>query len=63
MRFVKRISDRGNLTLPTELRDALGISEGDIVEFDVIGIVKKGRTTSAGRASHPIPPNPQENPA
>jgi len=42
MRFVKRVSDRGNMTLPTELREALGIAVGDIVEFEVIGIVKKG---------------------
>lgn len=46
MRFIKKVSDRGNMTLPTELREALGIGVGDIVEFEVIGIVKKGRTTT-----------------
>lgn len=42
MRFVKRISERGNVTLPSELREALGVGEGDILEFEVIGVVKKG---------------------
>lgn len=45
MRFVRKVNDRGVLTLPTEIREALGVEEGDIVEFEVLGVVKKnGRT-------------------
>lgn len=32
--------------MPAEVREALGVDEGDIVEFDVLGVVKKkGQTT------------------
>ncbi len=41
MRFVKKINERGVLTLPTDVREALGVEEGDIVEFEVLGVVKK----------------------
>lgn len=41
MRFVKKVNDRGVLTLPTEVREALGVEEGDIVEFEVLKVVKK----------------------
>lgn len=46
MRFVKKVNERGVVTLPAEVREALGVDEGDIVEFDVLGVVKKkGQTT------------------
>jgi AbrB family looped-hinge helix DNA binding protein len=41
VRFIKRVNDRGTLTLPSDVRDAMGVEEGDIVEFEVLGIVKK----------------------
>lgn len=41
MRFVKKVNERGVVTLPAEVREALGVDEGDIVEFDVLGVVKK----------------------
>lgn len=41
LRFVRKVNDRGVLTLPTEIREALGVEEGDIVEFEVLGVVKK----------------------
>lgn len=41
MRFVRKVNDRGVLTLPTEIREALGVEDGDIVEFEVLGVVKK----------------------
>lgn len=52
MRFIKRISERGTLTLPSDLREALGVTEGDIVEFEVVGIVKKAPVS---RALSPTP--------
>jgi AbrB family looped-hinge helix DNA binding protein len=41
MRFVKKVNERGVVTLPTEVREALGVEEGDIVEFEVLGIARK----------------------
>ncbi len=46
MRFVKRINDRGTLTLPVEIRDVLGIEDGDIVELEVLRIVRKAESTN-----------------
>lgn len=56
MRFVRKVNDRGVLTLPTEIREALGVEEGDIVEFEVLGVVKKtGRKASRITATDKIP--------
>jgi AbrB family looped-hinge helix DNA binding protein len=41
VRFVRKISDRGVLTIPTDIREALEVEEGDIVEFEVLRVVKK----------------------
>lgn len=41
MRFVKRINDRGVVTLPAEIREALDVEEGDIVEFEVLKVIKR----------------------
>ncbi len=45
MRFLKRVSERGTLTLPPEVREALEVQPGDIVEFEVIGVVRKNNKT------------------
>lgn len=47
MRFVKKITDRGVLTLPTEIREALSVEEGDIVEFEVLRVIKKAQPRPA----------------
>lgn len=41
MRFIKRILERGTVTVPRDVREALGVSEGDIVEFEIVSIVRK----------------------
>lgn len=41
MRFTKRIVTQGQITMPTDLRDALGIRPGDLVEFEIVGIVRR----------------------
>lgn len=47
MRFLRKVGQRGSLTLPSELREVLSIDEGDIVEFEVIGVVRRtDRSTS-----------------
>jgi len=51
MRFVRKVNDRGVLTLPSEVREALDVADGDIVEFEVLRIVKKGKTTPAAAAT------------
>jgi len=53
MRFLRKVGQRGSLTLPSELREVLSIDEGDIVEFEVIGVVRR----SAKNASFPSPSN------
>ncbi len=62
MRFVKRISERGNVTLPNDLREALEIDEGDLVEFEVLGVLKKGRHAGPmkGRAPSSSAPAPSK---
>lgn len=41
MRFVKKVNERGTVTLPAEIREVLGVEEGDIVEFEVLGVVRR----------------------
>lgn len=57
MRFVKRVNERGVVTLPTEVREALGVDEGDIVEFEILGIARKanpqGKAAKPARAPAP----------
>jgi bifunctional DNA-binding transcriptional regulator/antitoxin component of YhaV-PrlF toxin-antitoxin module len=53
MRFLRKVGQRGSLTLPTELREVLSIDEGDLVEFEVIGVVR--RSSAAKRDSFPSP--------
>lgn len=45
-RFVKRVGERGVVTLPAEVREVLDVDEGDIVEFEVLRVVKKGKKAS-----------------
>lgn len=47
MRFVKKVNERGVLTLPAEVREALGVDEGDIVEFEVLNVIKKKQPIAA----------------
>lgn len=54
MRFLRKLGQRGSLTLPSELREVLAIGEGDIVEFEVIGVVRRGKA-STPVASFPSP--------
>lgn len=51
MRFVKRVNERGVVTLPTEVREALGVDEGDIVEFEILGIARKANAAPKAPSS------------
>lgn len=55
MRFVRKVNDRGVLTLPSEVREALDVDDGDIVEFEVLRIVKKGRSAKPDAAAPTAP--------
>lgn len=41
MRFIKKIVERGNVTIPSDVREALEIDEGDIVEFEIVSVVRR----------------------
>lgn len=55
MRFIKKIVERGNVTIPSDVREALDIDEGDIVEFDIVNIVKKTEREAAEEAAEDEP--------
>lgn len=55
MRFVKRVNERGVVTLPTEVREALGVDEGDIVEFEILGIARKANAPAGKTAKDAKP--------
>ena len=42
------------MTLPSELREVLAIGEGDIVEFEVIAVVRR-KTGTTAPSSFPSP--------
>jgi AbrB family looped-hinge helix DNA binding protein len=56
MRFLRKVGRRGVLTTPTEVREILDIHEGDIVEFEVIGVVRRGKRSQAQ-------PTPSDSPS
>lgn len=66
MRFIKKILERGTITVPSDVREALGVEEGDIVEFQVLRIVKRSdsaalaapRTTDAAPRDAPTGAKP-----
>lgn len=61
MRFVKKVNERGVVTLPAEIREALDVVEGDIVEFEVLGVVKKKGVALAASPAHDEHPSRSES--
>ena len=55
MRFLRTVHTRGTMTLPNDVRTALGISEGDIVEFDVVRVVRKNPSSPFPSQSNSLP--------
>ncbi len=49
MRFLRTVHTRGTMTLPNDIRNALSISEGDIVEFEVVRVVRKAPAQSSSQ--------------
>lgn len=52
MRFTKRVAGEGHVTVPATVRDVLGIDAGDVVEFEVVGVVRR---VAARPADGPAP--------
>jgi bifunctional DNA-binding transcriptional regulator/antitoxin component of YhaV-PrlF toxin-antitoxin module len=50
-RFVKRVGDRGIVTLPIEIREVLDVAEGDIVEMEILRVIKKATVEAKARGS------------
>lgn len=46
MRFLKKVGGRGTVVLPSDLREAMDIAEGDIVEFELVGVVRRANGTT-----------------
>lgn len=66
MRFVKKISDRGTLTIPSDVREALDLKDGDLVDVQIVGVVgrRPASVPPISGAFYPIPPiadRPLEN--
>lgn len=51
MRFVRKVGQRGIMTLPVELREVMEIQDGDIVEFEILGVVRRGPAPTSPAAS------------
>lgn len=55
MRFTKRVVGQGHVTVPQDLRSALSIDGGDLVEFEVVGIIRKTAVKDASAVSNRSP--------
>ena len=41
MKIVRKVGDRGQVTIPKEVREVMEIHDGDIVEFELIAVHAK----------------------
>ncbi|MCP1391259.1 MAG: AbrB/MazE/SpoVT family DNA-binding domain-containing protein [Methanothrix harundinacea] len=46
MQATVKVTRNGQVSIPSTVRDVMGIKEGDVVVIDVLSIVKKGRVSS-----------------
>jgi AbrB family looped-hinge helix DNA binding protein len=63
MRFIKKILERGTITIPSDVREAVGVEEGDIVEFQIVRIVKRGLDHPVSLAPVAPPPAAKASPS
>lgn len=65
LRFIKKIGERGIVTLPSDVRLALGLGEGDIVELELVSVVRRAeKAPPAGPVPAAAPdPSPAARPA
>ena len=38
MKVVRKVGDKGQITIPKEIRDVMDIEDGDIVEFEIVAV-------------------------
>lgn len=38
--FVRRVYERGKITIPKELRDIYGVTDGDMVKLKIVSVVR-----------------------
>ena len=38
--FVRRVYERGKITIPKELRDIYGVTDGDMVKLKIVEVVR-----------------------
>lgn len=38
MKIVRKVGDKGQVTIPKEIRDVMDIEDGDIVEFEIVAV-------------------------
>jgi bifunctional DNA-binding transcriptional regulator/antitoxin component of YhaV-PrlF toxin-antitoxin module len=50
VRFTKRVVAQGHVTVPQDLRAAMAIDGGDLVEFEVVGVIRKASPASPSRS-------------
>jgi AbrB family looped-hinge helix DNA binding protein len=55
MKFVRKVGKKGSITIPVELREALDVQEGDIVEFELVAVVKHTRPANSPRSQRQAP--------
>lgn len=46
MQATVKVTRNGQVSIPSTIRDVMGIEEGDVVVIDVLSIVKKGLVSS-----------------
>lgn len=51
VRFARRVVTQGHVTVPTEVRSVLDLHAGDVVEFEIVGIIRR----QGARAQLPSP--------
>lgn len=63
LRFIKKILERGTVTVPSDVREAMGVEEGDIVEFQILRIVKRGDENPVAPSKTPALAGPDAPPS
>lgn len=43
MRFVRKINERGTITVPREVREVLDLKDGDLVDLQIMRVVGRGK--------------------
>lgn len=50
MKIIRKVGDKGQVTIPKEVRDVMDIEDGDIVEFEIVAV----HVNKATHKRHPV---------